>query len=84
MTTPVSGRLFWSVTIVSFVMIASLGVLVANVLIDQRRAADIPPVIERIQIGRVDEATASSADVASAEELSSLFKVAASRVKDAV
>ncbi len=84
MTTPVSGRLFWTVTIVSFVMIAALGVLVANVLIDQRRAADVPPVIERIQIGRVDETSASIADLASAEELSSLFKVAASRVKDAV
>lgn len=85
MNTPVSRRLFWTVTIVGFVMITVLSIVLISVLVGQRQAGYLSPVIERIQIGRsTSQVPHRPADLASAEELSALFKDAASRVKDAV
>jgi Do/DeqQ family serine protease len=85
MNTLVSKKLFWTVSVVSFVLIAALGAVLASVLVKQRQREQISPVIERIQIGRSSTGVADqTANLASAAELSSLFKDAASRVKDAV
>ncbi len=85
MNTPVSRKLFWTVTIVSFVMIAALSVVLATVLFNQRESSRIAPVIERIQIGRSSVQPAGRpANLSSADELSSLFKDAAGEVKGAV
>ncbi len=85
MSPPVSKRLFWFVTSVSFAMIAVLGVVITMILVDRQGRDEVAPVIERIQIGRSTLAGAeSSANLASAAELSSVFKDAASRVKNSV
>ncbi len=85
MSSSVSKRLFWLVTSVGFLLIAVLGLVLTTVLLEQRRLEQSAPVIERIQIGRTTEVSPqSNASLASAAELSSLFKDAATRVKDAV
>ena len=85
MNTPVSKKLFWTVTVVSFMLITVLSVVLVGVLVEHRDFEQSAPVIEHIQIGHSSATTSdNTANLANAAELSSLFKDAASRVKDAV